>query len=102
MRSTPLLESPEGWLLGVLALYLLLVAAAFALQDRLLYFPETATRSETADLASQLGFRLWPEGEDDYYGLVSAAPLPASRGTVLVWHGNAGSALHRGYYVPAL
>jgi alpha-beta hydrolase superfamily lysophospholipase len=91
-----------GCLAGLLVLYLLLVGAAFALQDRMLYYPEIRLRSEMADLASQLEFRLWPEGADDYYGLVSAAPLPASRGTVLVWHGNAGSALHRGYYVPAL
>ena len=89
-------------LIGVLVPYLLLAVAVHFLQDRLLYFPDTTARSQTVASASWLGLKLWPDGADEYRGLVSATPPTAHRGTVLVWHGNAGSALDRVYYVRAL
>jgi hypothetical protein len=54
------------------------------------------------DAAARRGLKLWPEGADDYHGLVSIAPPALQRGTVLVWHGNAGSAIHRVHYAQAL
>lgn len=66
------------------------------LQDRLLYFPAQATVAEltTGALAA------WPAA-DDFRGLV-AVPQGAVRGTAVVFHGNAGHAGHRAFYVETL
>lgn len=102
-------DMPYIWIVlvaGILACYLLLVLAAYLLQDRMLYFPDVEPREQTVEMAAWLGLALWPDAES-YYGLVSAAP-PAERrtgtsaGTILLWHGNGGSALHRIHYVRAL
>jgi alpha-beta hydrolase superfamily lysophospholipase len=102
MRFTRLWENAVTLLVSALACYALFVAAAYLFQDRLLYFPHTATRNQIAQAASRLGLALWPDGEDDYYGLVSTDPPTPHRGTILIWHGNAGAAVHRGYYVQPL
>lgn len=97
-------ETPYNWIVlvvGTLACYLLLVLAAYLLQDRMLYFPDVEPRQQTVEMATWLGLAPWPDAEN-YYGLVSAAPPMQPKGTVLVWHGNGGSALHRIHYVQAL
>jgi hypothetical protein len=88
MRSTRLLENAVTLLVGAIACYALLVIAAYLLQDRLLYFPDKATRSQITQSPGRLGLTLWPDGEDDYLGLVSTDP-PTPKGTILIWHGNA-------------
>jgi len=102
VRSTKLWEKAVTLLTGILACYALLVIAAYFLQDRLLYFPDTATRNQAAQAASRLGLELWPDEGDDYLGLVDTDPPTLHRGTILIWHGNAGSAVHRVYYVQPL
>jgi alpha-beta hydrolase superfamily lysophospholipase len=97
-------DVPYNWILlvgGILVVYLLLVLVAYLLQDRMLYFPDVEPRQQTVEMAAWLGLALWPDAES-YYGLVSAAPPLDMKGTVLVWHGNGGSALHRVHYVRAL
>lgn len=84
---------------AVVAVALALVAVPatmFALQDRLLYFPEAATLGQMATG----GLRPWP-GPDEFRGLVSEPPGTA-RATAIVFHGNAGHAGHRAWYVQAL
>lgn len=79
--------------------YTLLVLTVFLLQRSLIYHPDKDRPTE-AHLAS-LGLKYWPQ-PPCYQGLVSVmAPQPAV-GTVIVFHGNAGSAWHRDYYVKAL
>lgn len=71
---------------------LLLLAAIFLWQDRLLYFPaRTTVERMVAD-----GLQAWPSPQD-FRGLV-AEPAGAVRGTAIVFHGNAGHAGHRAYY----
>jgi pimeloyl-ACP methyl ester carboxylesterase len=65
-------------------------------QDRLLYFPAPATVAEVATG----GLRAWPSVQD-FRGL-AAEPAGTARGTVIVFHGNAGHAGHRAYYATAL
>ncbi len=43
----------------------------------------------------------WP-AEKDYRGFVGATEIRNIKGTVIVFHGNAGTADHRAYYVTAL
>ncbi len=80
--------------------YALIVLAAFLLQWRLLYFPETQPPSRSYLTAN--GLTYWPSGDTAHRGFVSVRPWPAGRGTVIVFHGNAGAAWQRTYYVDAL
>jgi alpha-beta hydrolase superfamily lysophospholipase len=102
MRSMSPVANWAQFLAGVFLCYALLAVAVYFFQDRLLYFPNTATRNQTAQAASRLGLAPWPGGSGDYHGLVSTDPPAPSKGTILVWHGNAGSAIHRVYYVRPL
>ena len=87
----------------VRSLVVLLVALAAAalllawlLQRRLLYFPERTGRAEAERRARALGLEPWsPDGTL----LGWRARTPGARGKLLVFHGNAGSALDRGYFV---
>lgn len=84
---------------AVVAVALALVAlpaTMFALQDQLLYFPERAT----LERMTTGGLRAWPSA-DDFRGFVSE-PDGAVRATAIVFHGNAGHAGHRSWYVQAL
>jgi alpha-beta hydrolase superfamily lysophospholipase len=67
-----------------------------SLQDRFIYFPDKA---DISDLESA-SLRPWPS-PDDFRGLI-ADPPGQKRGTVVVFHGNAGHAGHRGFYAEKL
>ena len=75
---------------------LVLLAAVFLWQDRLLYFPAPTTVERVADG----GLRAWPSARE-FRGLV-AEPIGTARGTAIVFHGNAGHAGHRAFYANAL
>ena len=84
--------------LGLLAAgYVAIAAAMFFLQEKLLYFPSQAGLGQ----ARFAGLAKWPD-ETTYLGFQSATPPADPRGTFLVWHGNAGAAVDRVYYVHAL
>ena len=87
-------------LVSGLAFYLILVALMFFMQRRLLYLPSRVPLSEGTLQA--MGLQAWPGSSEAYRGFVSAQSADAYRGTVIVFHGNAGSARDRGYYVRAL
>lgn len=72
------------------------VAGITMFQDRLLYFP---SHTRVADMTTA-SLRAWPSAQD-FRGLVADAQGPA-RGTAIVFHGNAGHAGHRDFYVRAL
>jgi hypothetical protein len=69
-------------------------------QDRLLYFPDRVALSTVADEASREGLVPWPDA-GAYRGLL-AEPKGTARGTLVLFHGNAGHAGHRGRYVDSL
>lgn len=86
-----------------IALYLLigytgLCLFMFFMQRRLLYMP--SKRSLPTHL-NQYELAPWPQ-EKDYLGLISTAHPNAAKGTILVLHGNAGSAVDRFFYADAL
>lgn len=81
--------------------YLLIVLATYLFQRRLLYLPDRG-RPSSAQL-EQLGLRFWPADTNEYRALISVDNPPDSiRSTVIVFHGNAGAAWHRHYYIDAL
>jgi pimeloyl-ACP methyl ester carboxylesterase len=82
--------------LAIALALLLLLAAIFLAQDRLLYFPAKVPVERIAGD----GLRAWPSAQD-FRGLV-AEPAGTARATAIVFHGNAGHAGDRDYYVRAL
>ncbi|MGD9217632.1 MAG: alpha/beta fold hydrolase [Desulfobacteraceae bacterium] len=78
--------------------YMLVVGLVFVLQRNLLYFPEREKPS--AGQLAAVGLEFWPDASD-YKGFMGANTTQA-KGTVIVFHGNAGSAWHRYYVARAL
>lgn len=80
--------------------YGLLVLLAFLMQRRMIYAPETSRPADSAVQA--LGLRCWPDAPGEFRGLASADPSTDYLGTVVAFHGNAGSAWQRDYFIRAL
>lgn len=87
--------------MSVLLIYTLVLLAVFLLQRKMLYFPAHHTREQQEQMLAGLNLQAWPS-VDYVHGVISSIPLPDVKGTVLVFHGNAGAALHRAYYIEAL
>lgn len=83
----------------VLIGYAALCALVFVFQRRFLYFPMGGQLSQ--ERAGAEGLRYWPSFEN-YQGFTTLEELANARGTVIVFHGNAGAAYHRTYYARAL
>jgi len=83
-------------LFGVLLAYLLACTGIAMFQDHLLYYPDQASMAELV----AGGLSPWPS-VTDFRGLVAEPTAPA-HGTAIVFHGNAGHAGHRQFYVDAL
>jgi len=88
-------------MLLILLCYLLFLLILFVFQRKLIYFPEKHSIEEQQKLAEQLNLKLWPS-KDNYLGLMSKSAKTAYKGTIVVFHGNAGSAINRIYYLQAL
>ena len=83
-------------LLTLLALYILLALFVMLVQRKLIYYPTKLSPQMAEQLARQEGFTPWR----DAAGAIIGWHLPAkgaSVGSVLIAHGNAGSALNRAY-----
>ncbi|MBI3147419.1 MAG: alpha/beta hydrolase [Betaproteobacteria bacterium] len=85
-------------LLFWLLLLPILLGTGCMLQDHLLYYPERISAAQVA--ASYPGLRPWPAASDLRGYLVE--PRVAPRGTVVVFHGNAGHAAQRQWYAQEL
>lgn len=70
------------------------------MQNRFLYFPSGDHPSATMLATENLS--LWPLAAEDYRGLVAAHEAPAPHGTIVLFHGNGGTALDRGFYLEPL
>jgi alpha-beta hydrolase superfamily lysophospholipase len=84
-----------------LLIYLLILLAVFLLQRKMLYFPTRFTQEQHAEMIADLNLQPWPSA-NQLHGIMSQTPVTDAKGTVLVFHGNAGAALHRSYYIDAL
>ena len=89
------------WLLIPLVAYLALVALVYAAQRSLLYLP--GHREASAAGLETAGLVPWPD-EKAHRGYLFEPPAArtATAATVVVFHGNAGQALDRTYYLDAL
>lgn len=88
-------------MISILGTYLLILLAVFLLQRKLIYYPERYTSEQQAEVLTYLKLQPWPSA-DDMRGTISKTPVIDAKGTVLVFHGNAGAAPDRFYYIDAL
>jgi pimeloyl-ACP methyl ester carboxylesterase len=89
-------------ILVILAAYVALVILAYFAQKKLLYFPDRPSLQSLISSGSHFGLELWPTQDVNYRCLIKKIPLTDYKGTVIVFHGNAGSARDRLYYIEPL
>jgi len=80
--------------------FLMLMIGGCSLQNSMLYFPSPDRPSE--GFLKSFHLRSWEASAGDFRGYISDAPAPKQKGTVIVFHGNAGNAADRVYYLDAL
>ncbi len=90
------------FVLSILFPYLLCLLLVFLFQRKILYFPQTLAIEEQKQQVSELQLKLWPTEDESYLGLISHRNATTNEGTVIVFHGNAGSANGRIYFLDAL
>lgn len=76
--------------------YVLGCATVWAFQRNLIYFPTAFTSAVAENIGAKEGLQPWRNSRGEWIGW----KLPAktnSAGSVLIFHGNAGSAVQRGY-----
>jgi pimeloyl-ACP methyl ester carboxylesterase len=78
--------------------YVLVLVLFAALQRRMIYFPTRAGEPALLAEAGRVGAEPWREESGGLMGWVVRAQVQPARCRVLVFHGNAGFALHRTYY----
>lgn len=89
-------------LLRILALLAVALAGIAMAQDRLLYFPDRVPLAELSRYAPPaMRVAPWPSAEE-FRALLVEPEEGSVRGTVVVFHGNAGHAGHRLFYAEAL
>ncbi len=70
------------------------------MQNKFLYFPTDEWPSEAMLAAENLV--LWQATGSDFRGLISAGNAPAPSGTIVLFHGNGGTAYDRSFYLEPL
>ena len=80
----------------ILIIYLTLIVILFLNQRQLLYFPDP--NFPTEELVKLRELEYWVTQDNNYRGLVSRQPQDNVKGTIIVFHGNAGAAIDRSYY----
>jgi alpha-beta hydrolase superfamily lysophospholipase len=88
-------------MISLLFLYFIFLLAIFLFQRKMIYFPETYPLARQAELISSFKLKPWPS-EENYRGFISRNELIQPKGTILIFHGNAGSARGRIYFIEAL
>lgn len=88
-------------LLGLVILYLLLAVAVMLGQRRLIYYPSRFSEATGLTLAASGGLQPWRDGDGKLIGWHIPSRGP-STGAALIVHGNAGSAVDRGYIAQPL
>jgi len=86
-------------LIPVLFIYTAVALILFIFQRQLLYYPSDFKPSK--ELLDGENLSYWPD-YDNYRGFTGAKELGDPDGTVIVFHGNAGTAYHRAFYIDAL
>jgi len=70
------------------------------MQNKFLYFP--SSELPAAKLLASENMKLWQKTSADYRGLIADHDAPAPNGTIVLFHGNGGTAFDRGFYLKPL
>jgi len=70
------------------------------IQNWFLYFPSSSPPSDESLKANHL--KPWQSSPGDYRGLVATSEVRGAKGTIVVFHGNGGTAADRAFYITAL
>jgi pimeloyl-ACP methyl ester carboxylesterase len=88
----------------ILSLFLLILAALILfgcdIQNKLVYYPDSSVPSEESLRANSIN--PWPSSLKDHRGFVSINETKPADATIIVFHGNAGTAADRIFYVKSL
>ena len=85
----------------IIFILVILALGGCNLQRNMLYYPDSYLPSQEAMAARGMAF--WPNGPDNYRGFISRVQADKKyKGTIVVFHGNAGTAADRTYYVSTL
>lgn len=90
---------------GLVGAYLLLVLAYALMQRSLIYYPTAITLAQAEQQAAAQGVTPWLNAKGQWQGwrFLPLLDTPeATRARAVVFHGNAGMALNRGYYAEML
>ncbi len=89
---------------GIMALISLIAAMPVLggcnMQKKMLYYPSEFPPSEQT--LKEAGLKPWECSGSDYRGLISTDDNGHGKGTIVVFHGNGGTAADRAFYVKAL
>lgn len=88
------------FLLKLILVIPVLLLSGCDLQRNMLYYPGSYVPSREELAADSIEF--WPTGPSGYRGFISTVRNSTVKGTVIVFHGNAGTAADRVYYVHTL
>lgn len=88
----------------ILKVFIRVVAAIILsgcnIQNKLLYYPSSSAPSEESLKADNI--KPWQSSITDYRGFVATNEVGHTNGTIIVFHGNGGTAADRVFYVKAL
>ena len=70
------------------------------MQNKFLYFP--GGERPSAEMLAAENMSLRQATGTDYRGLIAAGDALAPNGTIVIFHGNGGTALDRGFYIEPL
>ena len=101
LRNFLIPNRPGRLLIRVVLYVVAALGFIYVFQGRILYQPIVSSLKEVTRMANVQTLQVWPR-EPDYRGFLYESPDGAHRGTVAVFHGNAGDALDRIYYTQAL
>lgn len=91
----------RAYFVGLFACYVMLVGLVYVFQRRILHFPARYDHATLLRRVTAIHGTLWPNGEA-YRGILFAPAPEKCRGTILLFHGNAGSATNNVFYAKQL
>lgn len=100
MKPLPLLL--RKGLIFLIFVYVGIFIMLAAFQSKLLYYPSKGSLDNLKKIASSQGFLPWENEQKNVIGWFTKPASEKAQYRALVFHGNAGMALHRSYYVEGL
>lgn len=97
MQTPPKIKKALRLLITLIGLYVLLCAVSCTFQRKLIYFPSKLNDGLAGAMAAREGFIPWKNESGEIVGWKLPAQTVSTE-SVLIVHGNAGSAVDRGYF----